>query len=387
LKWASSLSIQRKRRRKAKAKRQVIEFWKAGGPGSLDPASAAAQTEAEGWDGQMFMDSQSLGADPYVLMGHWAATTRRIRLSTGVTNPLTRHPAVTAAAAATVQAVSGGRYVLGIGRGDSALAHLGRGPTPLARFGLALRDLQALLSAREVSFDDSYLGGASSLDELALGDRPAGARLEWLRPEVPKVPLDVAATGPTVIGLAAQLAERVTFSVGASPERISWAIDCAESARAEGSAVVSPISFGAQVVVVCHHHIEAVRDIAARMVAPLARFQVIQRSTAAGPTRPGDHEAYAAIREGYAMTRHSDFDDEKLVGAAIDFDFVRRFAVVGTPDHCAARLIELARLGLERFVVFGPGVYDDGTCGNNLFVTEVLPAVRAAQGAGRSAAD
>lgn len=362
----------------------MIEFWKAGGPGSLDPAPAAAQTEAEGWDGQMFMDSQSLGADPYVLMGHWAATTRRIRLSTGVTNPLTRHPAVTAAAAAAVQAVSGGRYVLGIGRGDSALAYLGCGPTPLGLFGRALRDLQALLSGREVAFDDGNLGGASSLGELTLGDRPSAVQLGWLPPEVPKVPLDVAATGPRVIALAAQLAERVTFSVGASPERITWAIDCAESARAESGSADPPVSYGAQVVVVCHHHIDAVRDVAARIVTPLARFQVIQRSTAAGPARPGDHEAYAAIREGYAMTRHSTFDADKLGGASIDFDFVRRFGIVGTPDHCAARLIELARVGLERFVIFGPGVYEDGTSGNDLFVTEVLPAVRAAAGAGRS---
>ena len=40
----------------------------------------------------MFMDSQSLCADPYVMMGAWAVATERLELSTGVTNPLTRHP-------------------------------------------------------------------------------------------------------------------------------------------------------------------------------------------------------------------------------------------------------------------------------------------------------
>jgi alkanesulfonate monooxygenase SsuD/methylene tetrahydromethanopterin reductase-like flavin-dependent oxidoreductase (luciferase family) len=35
----------------------------------------------------MFMDSQSLCADPYVRMGVWAAATERLKLSTGVTNP------------------------------------------------------------------------------------------------------------------------------------------------------------------------------------------------------------------------------------------------------------------------------------------------------------
>jgi 5,10-methylenetetrahydromethanopterin reductase len=55
-----------------------------------------------------------------------AGQTTRIRLGTGVTNPFTHHAAVTAFAIATVHAVSGGRATLGIGRGDSALAHSNR---------------------------------------------------------------------------------------------------------------------------------------------------------------------------------------------------------------------------------------------------------------------
>lgn len=50
----------------------------------------------------MFMDSQSLSADPHVVMGAWAMATERLKLSPGVTNPLTRHLAVTAASIATV---------------------------------------------------------------------------------------------------------------------------------------------------------------------------------------------------------------------------------------------------------------------------------------------
>lgn len=359
----------------------MIEFWQAGGPGSLAPASAAALAEDEGWDGQMFMDSQSLGADPYVLMGQWAAATQRIKLSTGVTNPLTRHPAVTAASAATLQATSGGRYVLGIGRGDSALAYLGYAPTPLARFEQALKDLQALLSGKEVVFADDCLSGlTASVDELSLGDRPTGARLQWLPTDVPKVPLDVAATGPRVIAMSAQLAERVTFSVGAVPDRVRWSVDCADQARRSGGVADRPISYGVQVAVVCHRDVDAVRKAATRIALPLARFQVIHSDVAAGPKRQGDDEDYAAIRRGYAMTKHSSFDEDKLVGESVDFDFIRRFAIVGTPEHCVDRLVELARLGIERFVVFGPGFYDDGCTGTSLFATEVMPAARATVG-------
>ena len=48
-----------------------------------------------------------------------------LRFATGVTNAHTRHPAALATVAATVQETSGGRFVLGIGRGDTALFHLG----------------------------------------------------------------------------------------------------------------------------------------------------------------------------------------------------------------------------------------------------------------------
>lgn len=357
----------------------MIEFWRSGGPGSLTPTPAATAVEADGWDGQMFMDSQSLGADPYVLMGHWAAATERIKLSTGVTNPLTRHPAVTAAAAATLQATSGGRYVLGIGRGDSALAYLGYSPTPLARFERALQDIQTLLSGGEISFGgDDFAGRTASADELSLGDRPTTARLTWLPPDLPKVPLDVAATGPKVIAIAARIAEQVTFSVGAVPDRVAWAIDAATEARTEAG-IADRRSYGVQVVVVCHPDVESVREAATRMVLPLARFQVINGGVAAGPKQATDDADYAAIRRGYAMTKHSDFDSDKLLGETVGFGFVSRFAVVGTPEHCVERLVELARLGIERFVVFGPGFYDDGANGS-LFATEVMPAVRAALG-------
>ena len=87
--------------------KSMVEFWRAGGSESATTMEAARKIEADGWDGQMFMDSQCLTADPYVRMGVWAAATERLKLSTGVTNPLTRHPAVTAAAAATVQSISG----------------------------------------------------------------------------------------------------------------------------------------------------------------------------------------------------------------------------------------------------------------------------------------
>lgn len=357
----------------------MFELWRAGGSSTSASAAVAHAVEADGWDGQMFMDSQSLGADPWVLMGAWAIATERLKLATGVTNPFTRHLAVTAASAAAVQAVSGGRAVLGLGRGDSALAYLGRGPVRLAAFERSLNDLQRLLRGEEITFGEpGATGDPPSLDTMSLGARPEGVALRWLPEGLPKVPLDVAATGPKVIQMSAPVAERVTFSVGAIPERIDWALELARTARARHGVTDTSISYGAQVVVVCHTDAEAALEVATNFAAPLARFQVIQ-GKAAGPQDAVDAENFAAIRKGYDMTKHGSISERKrLIGESLTPDFVRRFAVVGPPDHCLERLLDLARRGLERFFIVGPGFYPESWGdARNLFAREVMPALRA----------
>lgn len=352
----------------------MLEIWRAGGSSTGGSAKLAQAIEAEGWDGQMFMDSQSLAADPYVQMGVWAASTSRIKLSPGVTNPITRNLAVTAASAVTVHAVSGGRAVLGIGRGDSALAYLGLAPARLDTFERSLLILQALLRGEEVPFE--HFGergvGEPSIEELSLGARPTGVKLKWPPEGLPKVPLDVAATGPKVIAMAAQIAERVTFSVGADVERTEWALGIARAATAED------VSYGAQLIVVCHPDDATALEVAMSMAPALARFQVMQ-GEAVGPRDACDASSYGAIRSGYDMTKHGGAHERnRLTHGALSPDFVRRFAIVGAPDHCTERLLELRKVGLERFVIVGPGFYPpEWGDAANLFSREVIPALRA----------
>ncbi len=352
----------------------MLEIWRAGGSNTGASPDLARSVEAEGWDGQMFMCSQNLSADPWVQMGVWAAATTRLKVSPGVTNPFTRNIAVTAGAAATVQAVSNGRAVLGIGRGDSALAYLGHAPVGLKQFETALKHLQVLLSGGEIPFEEfGSSGDAPSVHELSLGDRPSAVALRWLPKDLPKVPLDVAATGPRVIEMAARIAERVTFSVGADHDRMAWALATARAAEP------APRSYGAQLVVVCHPDEATAMAVAMHMAPPLARFQVISGSKV-GPTDQAADDNLEAIRSGYDMNKHGVHDaQDRIVGGALSEDFVRNFAIVGSPDHCTRRLLALKAMGLERFVVVGPGFYPAswGEAGG-LFASEVMPAVRAA---------
>ena len=357
----------------------MIEIWRAGGSNTGATPELARSVEAEGWDGQMFMCSQCLSADPWAQMGVWACSTERLKLSPGVTNPFTRNLAVTAAAAATIQSISNGRAVLGIGRGDSALAHLGHAPVGVKSFERSIGIIQRLLRGEEIPFEEfGSSGEARSVHALSLGDRPEGVRLKWLPEGMPKVPMDVAATGPKVIDMGARIAERVTFSVGAEPERIQWAVDAARKARRDAGMPVDGVSMGAQLIVVCHPDEEVAMETALTMAPPLARFQVID-GKAVGPDDAEASKNFETIKQGYDMNKHSAMQSkEKLIGGSLSPEFVKRFAIVGPPDHCTERLLELRNLGLERFVVVGAGFYPpEWGEAAGLFVKEVMPALRA----------
>src|SRR3954469_22508840 len=106
----------------------MVEFWLGTFPTVGRAREVAELAEGDGWDGLAFTDSQNLHGDTFAQLALAAQATRRLLLATGATNPATRHPAVVASAIATIQAESGGRAVLGIARGDSALAYVGRPP-------------------------------------------------------------------------------------------------------------------------------------------------------------------------------------------------------------------------------------------------------------------
>ena len=109
-----------------------LELFTVAAPLTTTIAANAERAEAAGWHGLSVVDSQNLAGDAWVALSIAAAHTEGLQLATGVTNPITRHPVVTASAAASVQAQSGGRVTLGIGRGDSSLAHIGRAPASVA---------------------------------------------------------------------------------------------------------------------------------------------------------------------------------------------------------------------------------------------------------------
>ncbi len=316
----------------------------------------AAELEAAGWDGLFMTDTQNLTAEVYASLGVAAASTERVLLGTGVTNPVTRHPAVTASAIATVHAASGGRAVLGIGRGDSSLGFLGRRPAPVT----ALEEY--LVRVR------GYLHG----EEVDLGD--AVSRNVWIADTgLPPVSIDVAATGPKVIAVAARRADRVTFAVGADPQRIRDSIAIVRAERAAAGLDPTGISVGAYVNVAVHPDLAVAREVVRGVTAVFAHFS----SMAGAPPADGDGAVLDDIDTQYEMAEHARSD--AVHATSMPDEFIDRFAVVGPAEHCVARLSELIDAGVERIVVV-PGIHGPitGDLAESMraLATDVLPALR-----------
>ena len=336
-----------------------MELWAMRIPEAGTVVAQAERAERLGWDGITFTDSQNLIADPFVAVALAGAATDRLRFATGVTNAHTRHPAALATVAATVQESTGGRFVLGIGRGDTALFHLGLQPMPVARFAELVTELETYLAGGTVDCDG----------------RPS--RLRWLdRARQAKVPLDVAASGPRVIDFAARIAERVTLAVGADPDRIAWALELARKAAADAGRDSAELSYGAYVTVGCHPDLDVARELISGAVAAFAHFSSMPGSTGAG-LADDDRAVVAEVGRRYDSNQH--LSNTAAHTDPLRPEFVDRFAVVGPPDVCAQRLHALADLGLERFVITGASFgasSEDARVSQQLLERELLPALR-----------
>ena len=355
-----------------------MEIWTTGAASPRGTARLARGVEERGWDGLAVVDSQNLSGDPYVALAMAATVTERIGLATAVTNSVTRQAAATATAIASVQRLAEGRAVLGIGRGDSALAHLGRAPGKVAHFERYLRHLQAYLRGDAVPFDeiDIPLDVAPPMSELHLADAPTESRIAWMA-GTEKVPVEVAATGPRVIGIAACHAERVMFTLGADVDRLAWGMAEARAARQRAGLDPDGVAFGAYINMACHEDMAAARNLVRGGLTTFARFNIMHGRTM-GPWSDTAKKVLHDLGAAYDMNKHTQ-GDSRQAGTLTD-DFIDHFAIVGQPEACLERLGALAGLGLDKLIVGGRlalSTDDNAARSLALLEGEVLPALRA----------
>ena len=337
-----------------------MKLWTLVTSSPRSAARRAEEAERAGWHGLGVTDSQNRAGDAWVALTAMAGVTDRLALGTSVTNPVTRHPAVTAAAAQALAVVAGDRVTVGIGRGDSALAHLGRAPASVAVLERYLQALGRYLRGEPVPFDDLGFSEATAPDvsTLGLADTPESSRMTWRRDDDPVVTVEVASTGPKVIGAAARSADRIIFALGADIDRLAWGIDVARTARRDAGLDPDGVEFGAYLNMVPHTDVDVARELIAGSLTTFARFSVMHGSVQ-GPADDAQREVFEGVYSSYDMKHHTRTGSSQTKG--LTPEFIDRFGIVGTADTCVGRLQELEALGIAKGIIIGPSPGSDRT--------------------------
>jgi F420-dependent oxidoreductase-like protein len=179
-----------------------IGYW-AGGP---PPGAAESVLEAERLGFDSVWTAEAYGSDALMPLAWWGAATRRIKLGTSIVQISARTPAATAMAAMTLDHLSGGRLILGLGVSGPQVVEGWYGQPferPLARMREyigVLRDIWA----REAPVTNDGLHYPLPLPGGTGLGKPLKASIHPLRSDIP---IYLAAEGPKNIALAGELCD------------------------------------------------------------------------------------------------------------------------------------------------------------------------------------
>jgi 5,10-methylenetetrahydromethanopterin reductase len=297
----------------------------------------AAEAERLGYR-WLWVNDDRLERDPFTLLAAIAERTEHIRLGPGVTNPYSRHPALLATAIATLDELSGGRAVLGLGAGGTNHRALGIERTAPAD---TLRDAIELIRAL-------LAGSTATVDGRVV--RARDARLDF--PARAGIPLYVGSRGPRVLELAGGLADGVI--VGNVATRAGW--EYATERIAEGARRAGREPEDVKLVAWFYTCVDDDDDRALDAVRPMAATSIVtSRPVLAdlGIELPRDFE-----REMEACDWSLSPPDVERAGQLLPPELVRRFALAGTPETCRRTLRELSeafpRIEQVTIVPFAP---------------------------------
>lgn len=290
---------------------------------------AVVAAEESGFECIYLVDGQLLWRDLYVYMTKALMVTERIKVSSAVTNPFTRHFSVTANAHATLDEMFPGRVMLGIGRGDNAVRTLGLEPVKTRYLAETVPLIRGLLQG------DAVESGGVTLQS------------QWIKEG--RVPILMAGTGPKNLELAGALADRVMIQIGVNPESCEWAVNhvrrgAAESGRDPNS--VKVIVHGAVAICEPSEIEDAYR--ACSWEAELISIHVGNVAKAVGiDTLPSPLQRLARLDLGsYDYRNHLNNEVERDERSTTVIDDC---AIIGSESQIAERLEALAAVGISEF--------------------------------------
>jgi 5,10-methylenetetrahydromethanopterin reductase len=267
-------------------------------------------------------DSHLIWREAYVNLAAVALNTTKVKIGTGVTNPLTRHPSVVASAYTTLEEYAPGRMIVGIGLGDSSVETMGMKPAKLAYFEQTIQQMRDLFAGKEVQLDTG--------------------KIHLLHPCRRKVPVYIAASGPKMLGLSGRIADGIIALVGVADEYIAHAQEkIAAGAKAAGRKLTD---IDIVLWVPC-----AVSDNAPAKDAVKAHVARVVAHPLPYVLDPNEQKVLEEIRKTYDYYHH--MDQQANHAEVIPDWLVDKFAIAGTVAECRAQIERLKKTRLQQIAI------------------------------------
>ena len=300
------------------------------------PASAVGEltkrAEQNGFTYGWAFDSHVLWQEPFVIFSRMLAETENMIIGPMVTNPGTRDWTVTASLFATLNEMSGGRTVCGMGRGDSALRYIGLKPKTLATMDASMDAIKALVRGDEIEYNEQTFS------------------IPWIENGY-DLPMWGSGYGPKALTLIGQKCDGFILQL-ADPYLVEWTTKFVKNAAIEAGrnpddiaiCVAAPAYVGDDI----EHQRDQVRWFGGMVGNHVA--DLVERYGSDNSMVPAALTEYIEARQGYDYAHHG-----KTGNPSTDFvpdDVVDRFCVLGPVEHHIERMQELRDIGVDQFAVY-----------------------------------
>jgi F420-dependent oxidoreductase-like protein len=321
-------------------------YWSAGPPAG----AREAVIEAERLGFNSIWTAEAYGSDALTPLAWWGAATERIQLGTAIMQLSARQPAATAMAAITMDHLSNGRFILGLGASGPQVVEGWYGqpyPRPLARTREYIEIVRRIFARDEPvefhgEFYDLPCDGGDGLG------KPLKSTVHPLRTDIP---IYLAAEGPKNVALAAELCDG-WLPLFFSPKQDAYYRDCLETGfRASGNPDKRDnFAITATVMVIPGDDPEACADMIRPMIALYAGGMGAKGANFHYElfARMGHEDVVATVQDLYLDGRKDE------AAAAIPLAMIEDIALVGPPDKIRDELDEWRESCITEFLLGGP---------------------------------
>jgi 5,10-methylenetetrahydromethanopterin reductase len=285
----------------------------------------ARRAEELGYDGIFLGESHLSSIDSFQTLASCAMITRRVLLGIAVTNMVFRHPTVIAGAAASLNEISKGRAIMGLGTGDGPVYSQGLKATPLKEFENGVKLIRHLVRGNSAVFPTGPIALGFTLNTPA--------------------PIYVSAEGPKGLQLAGRCADGVILGTGFDLRVYEWAKQKIRAGAAQADREESEIAIMAAGMLCVRNDGDEGRKIVRNRLANRAHHNF--RFTL--ETVPAEEiEGVEKFMAGFDVMKPM---EERVDPELVTPYLIRRFAIAGTPKECIDRIEELQAAGVEHLML------------------------------------